>query len=141
MTNIIINSKNRTIELTTKKFADAANRYGTTAYMELQEARRDYPDYRVITKSTRTKKADKNKGLTYAYMERYIKTHDNEAGSIMAEFNILRGTSEEAIELGAGAASYDEIKTWFFKQFPAFAEFQKKREEILNKAAAKKAAA
>lgn len=141
MANIIINNSNRTITLTSKKFAAAASRYGTEAYKELQKARKDYPDFRVVTKSTRTKKADKNKGLTYAYMERYIKTHDDEAGSIMEMFNNLRGTSEEAIELGAGAVSYDEIKTWFYEQYPAFAEFQKKREEILNKAAAKKAAA
>lgn len=131
MTNIKINNKNRTIEMTTKKFAAAASCYGTSAYKELQEARRDYPDYRVITKATRVKKVDKHKGLTYKFMENFIKKHDDESGSVMAEFNNLRATSEEAKDFGAEAVSYGEIKTWFFKQYPEFAEFQKKREEAL----------
>lgn len=141
MTNIIINSKNRTIELTTKKFADAASRYGSDAYKELQAARKDYPDYRVVTKTSRTKKVDHNKGLTYEYMERYIIAHDDEEGSVMATFEMLRGTTEEAVELGIGAESYDTIKTWFYQQYPAFAEFQKKRDELLKKVSAKAAAA
>lgn len=130
MTNIIINSKNRTIALTTKKFADEANRFGTEAYKQLQEVRRDYPDYRVVTKVTRTKKVDRNNGLTYEFMENYIKLHD-EDGAKLAEFYDLRATSEEAIALGAVSLSYGEIKSWFFQQYPAFAEFQKKREKAL----------
>ena len=147
-TNIYVNHSNRTLTLTSKKFADAASRYGTDAYKELQEARRDYPNYRIVTKSVRTKKVDKFKGLTYAFMERYIKAHDDEHGSKMAEFSDLRATSEEAKALGAEAASYSEVKDWFFQKYPAFAEFQKKREAVLDavaeakkKAAAEKAVA
>lgn len=131
MTNIRINDKNRTIEMTTKKFAAAAKRYGTAAYKELQAVRKDYPDYRVVTKATRAKKTDKFKGLTYKFMENYIKKHDDESGSIMAEFNNLRATSEEAKAFGAEAVSYGEIKAWFLEQYPEFAEFQKKRERTL----------
>ena len=145
---ITVNSKNRTITLTSKKYADAASRYGTEAYKELQEVRRDYPDYRIVTKSVRAKKVDKFKGLTYAFMERYIKAHDDEHGSKMAEFSDLRATSEEAKALRAEAATYSEVKKWFFQQYPAFVEFQKKREEVLDvvaeakkKAAAEKAVA
>lgn len=140
-TNIIINSNTRTITLTSKKFADAASRYGTKAYKELQAARCDYPDYQVVTKSARTKKADNFKGLTYAFMEHYIKAHDDENGSTMAEFNSLRATSEEAKAVGAETLTYGAIRAWFLEQYPAFAEFQKKREKILNKAAADKAVA
>ena len=136
MTNIKINDANRTIEMTTKKFAAAAKRYGTAAYKELQEARKDYPDYRVITKATRAKKVDTYKGLTYKFMENFIRKHDDESGSVMAEFNNLRATSEEAKDFGAEAVSYGEIKAWFFEQYPEFAEFQKKREALLSKSVA-----
>ena len=141
MTNIKINGKNRTIELTNKKFADAASCFGSDEYKELQEARRDYPTFRVVTKFARAKASDHNKGLTYAYMERYIMAHDDENGSIMAEYKTLRGTSDEAVELGTGSASYNDVKKWFDSAFPAFAEFQKKREAILLKVAANKKSA
>ena len=126
-----INEMKKTIEMT-KKFAAAAKRFGSDEYKQLQEARRDYPNYRVITKTTRGKKGDGFKGLTYAYMENYIKGHDDEDGSKMAEFNDLRATSDEAKAFGAEAMSYGEIKAWFLQQYPAFAEFQKKREALLS---------
>ena len=135
MTTLKINSKDRTIEMT-KKFANEAKRFGTAAYKDLQTARADYPDYRVVTKSTRKKKGDNFKGLTYGFMENYIKLHDDDNGSTSAKFNVLRATSEEAKILGAESASYHEIKEWFFEQYPAFADFQKKREDLLKKSAA-----
>ena len=134
MNAIILNEKNNTIEMT-KKFAAAAKRYGTDAYKQLQEVRRDYPTFRVIIKSASGKKRDSFKGLTYAYMEDYIKAHDDDDGSKLAAFNDLRATSETAKAFGAEAMSYGEIKAWFFQQYPAFAKFQKKRKELLTKAA------
>ena len=47
--NININTENATIELTSKKFATAAAKFGTDAYKMLQEARSDYPTYKVVT--------------------------------------------------------------------------------------------
>ncbi|MEE1262847.1 hypothetical protein [Ruminococcus sp.] len=140
-TNIFINNANRTITLTSKKFAAAASRYGTEAYKKLQEARKDYPDYQVVIKSSHKAKADKMPRLPYTFMEEYIKAHDDDNSSIMAEFNNLRGTSEEAKTLGVNSMPYNEIKDWFFQQFPAFADFQKKREAVLKAVAEKKAAA
>ena len=64
-------------------------------------------------------------------MKKYIAAHDDEQKSIMAEFEMLRGTSEEAKEALADSASYKEIKEWFLKKFPAIAEFHKKREAAL----------
>lgn len=130
MSNININFNNRTIEMS-KKFAAAAKRFGSEAYKELQEARRDYPTFRVVTKSAKAGKRDTYKGLTYAFMENYIKGHDDENGAIMKEFNSLRATTEEAKAVGAAALSYGDIKAWFLAKYPEFAAFQKKREEIL----------
>ena len=129
MSNIIINTKAHTIEMS-KKYAELASRFGTPEYNELQQARRDYPNYRIVTKSVKSGKCAYS-GLTYKFMEKYIKAHDNEESTILAEYNDLRAKSEEAIELGAESASYMKIKNWFLDKFPAIAEFHKKREAIL----------
>ena len=69
-------------------------------------------------------------------MESYIKTHDDEDGSIMAEFEDLRATSKEAEELNMESASYQDIKAWFLETYPEIAKFQEKREKIMKRAAA-----
>ena len=81
MTNITINAKNRTIEMN-KTFAKAAAIFGSEEYRQLQEARRDYPSYRVITVKQKGAKPE-YKGMDYKYMERYIAAHDDENGSII----------------------------------------------------------
>lgn len=134
MKNISINTKNSTIELTTKKFAAAASKFGTDEYDMLQKARCDYPNFKVVVVARKTTKSA-FKGLTYEYMEKYIASHDDENNTIMIEFNVLRAKTEEAEEAFAESVSYQEIKNWFFKMFPAIAEFHKKREAILAKVA------
>ena len=126
-----INEKKNAIEMT-KKFAAAARKFGTKQYRDLQEARRDYPNFKVVTVTRKaTSCQDTYKGLTYKFMEDYIQKHDDAEQSIMAEFEMLRGTSAEAQEALADSASYKEIKEWFLKKFPAIAEFHKKREAAL----------
>ena len=49
----------------------------------------------------------------------------------MAEYEMLRGLSQEAQETLAEPCSYNEMKEWFLKKFPAIAEFHKKREMLL----------
>ena len=81
-----VNMFERTIVLT-KKEMTAASRYGSDAYKELQNARRDNPGFEVVT-VTRTVKTQREtyKGLTYAYMEKYIKTHDDAEKTIWTEY-------------------------------------------------------
>ena len=120
-----INEKKMAIEMT-KKFAAAARKFGTKQYRDLQEARRDYPNFKVVTitrKSTGCQ--DTYKGLTYKFMEDYIQKHDDAEQSIMAEYLTLRGQSEAAKENLVEAYSYNEMKTWFLKTFPAIEEFHK----------------
>ena len=126
-----INMKKNAIELT-KKEAAAAAKFGTTEYKQLQEARRDNPGFKVVTISRKANtKKESYKGLTYGYMETYIQKHDDEENSIMAEYMMLRGLSEEAEEALAESFTYQEMKEWFLKKFPAIAEFHKKREALL----------
>ncbi len=123
---IIRNS--RTIEVS-KSFDKAASRFGTREYEAMQQVRKDYPDFTVVVKTVRTK-ADHFKGLTYDFMEKYIASHDD-AEARKAEFDNLRGKSEEAQLLGAAARSYGEIKAWFFKSYPEFEAFQRRCEQAL----------
>ena len=126
-----INNKNKTIEMTAK-FAKAAAKFGSDEYKQLQEARKDYPNYKVVTVSRKNSSNKENyKGLTYSYMESYIEAHDDEEKSIMTEYETLRGRSQEAQEALAEPCSYIEMKAWFLNKFPAIAEFHKKREALL----------
>ena len=126
-----INFSAKVIEMTAK-FAKAAAKFGSDEYKQLQEARRDYPDFRVVTVSRKPdNKKDQYKGLTYEYMERYIQKHDDEQQSIMAEYKMLRGKTVEAEEALAESFTYLEMREWFLKKFPAIAEFHKKREMLL----------
>ncbi len=129
MTNIKINRKNNTIEIT-KAFNKMASIYGSDEYIMLREAKLDNPGFRVIVKSTKQKK-ETNKGLTYEYMEKYISKHD-EDGTIMAEYEMLRGLTPEAEEALTDSFSYNDMKEWFFIQFPEIAEFHQKREKVLD---------
>ena len=126
--NITINNKKNSIEIT-KAFEKAASRFGSDEYNMLRQAMNDNPNFKVIINKRKTA-ATSFKGLTYDFMENYIKAHDDD-GSTMAEFNNLRATSDEAKAISAEAMSYGEIKAWFFQQYPVFAEFKKKREALL----------
>ena len=130
MTNLTINNKARTIEMS-KKFEKAASRFGSDEYKMLQEARKDYPTYKVAVKTSTTKSKESFKGLTYEYMEKYIAAHDDENKTIMAEYGMLRATSDEAKEMNATALPYGEVKKWFLDKYPVFKEFTEKRAKTL----------
>lgn len=88
-------------------------------YAMLQRARQDYPTYTpVIKRIKRNPKKETYKGLTYAYMERYIEGHAN-AEAIMAEYRELRLISE----CHGKARRYPTIKRWFLKMYPEVEQF------------------
>ena len=97
-----------------KTEAKAAGKINSEKFNELNTLRTMYPTFEIEIKASTTKKSTKEnyKGLTYDYMKKYIAAHDDEQTSIMAEFEMLRGTSEEAKEALADSASYKEIKEW-----------------------------
>ncbi len=128
---IKINRTKKTIEIT-KTFDKASSIYGTDEYNELQNARRDNPDYKVVIAKS-TKKAAINKGLTYEYMEKYIVAHDDKENSKMGEYNELRANTDEAKELLIESASYTEVVEWFLATFPEIAAYHKKREALIAK--------
>ena len=127
---MFINNKKMAIEMT-KKFAAAARKFGTQEYKDLQEVRKDYPNYKVVTVTRKTTvKKDNFKGLTYEYMEKYIATHDDD-GKIQEKYNDLRGLSERAKAALAEPCSYLEMRAWFLKTYPEIAKFHEDREKLL----------
>ena len=97
MKNININFQKQTIEMT-KTFANSASNYGSEAYNELMNAKRDFPSYTVIIVKTASKK-DSFKGLNLKYMEKYITEKSGVESEQMATFNLLCGNTEaEAIK-------------------------------------------
>ena len=114
-----------------KTEAKAAGKLNSEKFDELHNLRAMYPTFEIEIKASSAKKKTDYKGLTYDYMMKYIEAHDDEEKSIMAEFEMLRATSDEAKEALAESASYKEIKEWFLKKFPAIAKFHEKREAAL----------
>ena len=124
MSNIIINNKKNTIEIT-KAFEKAASRFGSEEYLQLRKARNDNPNFKVVV-NKRKATANSLKGLTYEYMEKFISSHD-EDGSIMAQYKDLRGQSDAAEIACADSLTYGEIKAWFLDQYPEIKAFHERR--------------
>ena len=97
-------------------------------YTMLQRARQDYPTYTPVIKHIK-RNPDKEtyKGLTYAYMENYIQTHESAdtVETVMAAYRELRLISE----CHGKARRYPTIKKWFLKKYPAIEQFGKEPEE------------
>ena len=133
---MFINEKKNAIELS-KKEAAASAKFGTREYKALQEARKDYPGFKVVTIARKSAaKKESCKGLTYGYMEMYIQKHDDEEKSIMAEYLMLRGLSKEAEEALAESFTYQEMKEWFLAKYPAINKFHEARAKALELAKA-----
>ena len=139
MKNLTINRNARTIEVS-KRFDILSSRFGSEEYKMLQEVRRDYPGYKVVVAAPKASKSSKPsfKGLTYEYMEKYISKHDDEQNTIMEEYMILRGMTDDAEEAFAESLTYQEIKTWFLDKYPAIASFHETRAKLVETAQKKK---
>lgn len=111
-----INHENITLVMD-RTFAKAASFVGSNEYNLLQDARRDYPSYQVTLRSIK-KKEDKEsyRGLTYKYMEDYIRSHANAAAN-MAEYHQQRLLAE------CHSIRYPNIKKWFLAMYPEVAQF------------------
>ena len=129
MKNITVNFTGNTIEISAK-FAKAASEYGSAEYKELMAAKNDFPDFVLKVIKPNTKKCNNFKGLTTAYMEEYIKTHDDENKTIMKEFNTLRGDKNNSL---SATASYGQLKIWFLNKYPEFEKMREDIEDIMKK--------
>ena len=116
-----VNHTNRVLVMD-RTFAKNANNVRFEEYALLQRARQDYPTYAVVTRRIkRNPNRETYAGLTYHYMENYIRTHESAdaVDEVMAEYRELRLISE----CHCKARRYPAIKSWFLKKYPEIEEF------------------
>ena len=117
MTNITINYKKNTIEIS-KSFAKSASAYGTQDYYALVEAKKEFPNFRLVVKTSKSNNTFK--GMDFNFMREYISKHDN-ADEMMESFTKLCDSK----------LSYGEIKAWFIAHYPVFHDCKTRADWIL----------
>ena len=122
------NLMNGTIEMT-KEEAKSAGKLNSDKFMELKEYQTAYPTFTICIVKAPKRKSE-YRGLTYRFMETYIKNCQKEdKATILEEFNTLRGADNEnrsACEKGE-TASYLDVKEWFLKKFPEIKQFKEEQ--------------
>lgn len=139
MVNAIVNRTNRTITIT-KAYNTKASIYGTIEYDTLTKIQSQNPGFRVVVQAPTRKSIPLGK-ITYAQMEKYIKSHDDDDKSIWNEYLKLRGKTdkdedenenEDEIRVKV-SATFFEVKKWFSNQYPCFKEEAKARKKEIKK--------
>ena len=100
-------------------FAKEAANAKSDEYRQLQEVRKDYPDYPVKIRTIKKQPLKESyKGLTYDFMENYILTHPNSIEN-KAEFDKMITLSKWH------SLRYPTIKKWFLHTFPEMRDYDK----------------
>lgn len=123
-----INFNKNTIELTTAEMNDA-KKYGSEAYKNLMDARRDNPGYRVVeVKAKRTKTALDS--IDMKMIKSYVKDH----GSENQKREFLRLTTPTITEDGLvmEAQPFFMVKKWFLAEFPQVKDVCQKHIEAVR---------
>lgn len=127
MANIIVERKTRQL-IISKNFSNKAKLYGSDEYKELNAAQNDFPTYKIVVRHTKSKTP--NKGLTYGFMETYIKNHGNEADA--AAFKKITEKNSESL---AEKVPYKKVKDWFVNKYPEATMLNPEISKLLEKAA------
>lgn len=113
---IRINRPEQTI-FVSKPFLKRANLYGTEESKMLEEARAAYPNFKVVPRSiAKSNKKRPYLRVSYAYMERYISSHEN-AEKRMKEYEEMRFRAE------CHEVPFSEVKKWFVACYPEIDDF------------------
>ncbi len=105
-----------------RTFAQKCANTRSEEYAQLQNVRRDYPTFAVVTRTIKKNpNKESYKGLTYQYMEDYIATHESEetVEAALAEFAEMRLIAA----CHSKAFRYPTIKKWFLQKYPEVATF------------------
>jgi hypothetical protein len=126
MRNVLkIDHKNAKI-IMDREFSVRASIFGSDEYKQLQEARKDYPNYGVMRKTIKkNSKKEAFKGLTYAYMEEYMDTHN------VSEKN-RQEYKEKRFLAKCHSIRYPHIKQWFLDTFPDVKNLGLENKEIAD---------
>lgn len=120
---LYIDFENNKIVMTSLFAKNCANT-SSAEYRQLQSVRKDYPEYKVITREIKKNpNKESYKGLTYDYMEDYILTHEDaeNADAVLAELAEMRLIAA----CHSKAFRYPVIKKWFLDKYPEVKNFGK----------------
>ena len=97
----------------TKSFLKEAGVIGSTAYTELAQVRKDYPEFTIEQRQISKKQGKKSYGnLTYKVMKEFIEVQEEEnATAVLAEFERIQQLSK------AHNGQYAFVKSWFLKRY------------------------
>ena len=109
---IRLNHDDHTI-IITNDFAKKSGNPTTNEYKDLMRIKNQNRDYTVVVKTT-TKRNDGTSKITKAKMKAYISKHDDENGTIMAQFKAM---VDEEVGENLNRTSFFAIKKWFFEQY------------------------
>ncbi len=105
-----------------RAFAKEALDTRSEEYQHLQQVRQDYPYYSVVRRRIkRNALRETYDGLTYTYMENYIRSHESGEAQemVLSEFYEMRLISE----CHKKSRRYPAIKKWFLTKYPEIKEF------------------
>lgn len=103
-----------------KTFARASMVINSEEYKTLSDVKSTYGEYSIIQREIRKNpQKESYRGLTYAYMEHYILTHDK-SGEIMKIYEELR------LRALCHSIRYAHIKKWFLEIYPEIDDFSTK---------------
>lgn len=107
--------------IVSKVFAKASMFINSEEYKTLCDIRTVYPDYSIIQREIRKNpQKESYRGLTYAYMEHYILTHDK-SGDVMKIYEEMR------LRALCHSIRYAHIKKWFLEIYPEIDDFSGKK--------------
>ena len=131
---LTINFSAKSIELA-ESFEKKASIYGSTEYIMLQNARKDFPTYRIEVIKKTKKAKDCHKGLTAKFMYKYIEKHDNEKNEVMTLFKGYFKTFDEKKEKFVLCSDVDffKVQKWFLEQYTEIDNAIKTRKDNLSK--------
>lgn len=104
----------------TKKFYEMAKNYGSFENELLKGLKEEYPSMKIEIRRVQTssKRKNPNKGLTIAYMRKFVRIMDFDN---LANF---KAVEMEAAELSMNnAEKYIYIKDWFLENYPNYKSF------------------
>ena len=114
MKNIKLNYRKHTIEIT-KAFEKKAATYNSEEYRMLSKVRRENPDFRVVIVAGSKGRADTYKGLTYDYMEKYMKMKEDKEG--LETLSQIRKQKDDELSFEK-TQSFLKTRKWFLEKYP-----------------------
>ena len=130
---IFVNQTKRALEIS-KQFNKEASIYGSDAYNLLKAAKKDFPTFRVLVKSS-PKKTLEDK-ITMNDILYYVNKHSGSDSPEMKTLEELRGKHVEKTQDSRfednESATFMEIKKWFFLTYPELTKLHEKRQNRIN---------